>query len=193
MHKHFYIFRHGQCPLNITDHIQGQKFNGNLTPKGQLQAINTGKNLKDKNITLIVSSPMKRAIQTAKIVADIINAPIFVDTRFIEVNMGIVEGMHISYVEKNFSELYSKWRHDKNGTARFAGGESKQEVRARILDGLNHYSNNTTHQNIGISSHGIAISQIMQYLGYPSPNVPNGAILHISHHLSNWQYHEIIN
>ena len=49
------------------------------------------------------------------------------------------------------------------------------------------------HQNIGISSHGIAISQIMQHLGYPCSNVPNGAILHISHHLSNWQYHELIN
>ena len=193
MSKHFYIFRHGQCPLNVSNHIQGQRFNGSLTPAGRSQAIRTGENLKDKNITLIVSSPMKRAMQTAKIVSDIINAPILIDSRFIEVNMGIVEGMHISYVEKYFSELYSKWRNDKNGNTRFAGGETKQEVRSRILDGLNHYSVNTTHQNIGISSHGIAISQIMQYLGIPCSNVPNGAILHISHHSSNWQYHEFIN
>lgn len=193
MPKHFYIFRHGQCPLNITNHIQGQRFNGNLTPTGRLQALKTGENLKDKNITLIVSSPMKRAMQTAKIVADIINVPILIDSRFIEVNMGIVEGMHISYVEKNFSELYTKWRNDKNGNTRFAGGETKHEVRQRILEGLNHYSYNTTHQNIGISSHGIAISQIMQHLGLSCSSVPNGAILHISHHLSNWQYHELIN
>ena len=193
MYKHFYIFRHGQCPLNITNHIQGQRFNGSLTPEGRKQAIKTGENLRDKNITLIVSSPLKRAMQTAKIVADLINVPILIDSRFIEVNMGIVEGMHISSVEKNFSELYFKWRNDKSGTARFAGGETKQEVRARILDGLKHYSDNTSHQNIGISSHGIAISQIMQHLGYPCSNIPNGAILHISHHLSNWQYHELIN
>ena len=194
MVKHFYIFRHGQCPLNITNHIQGQRFNGSLTPKGRLQAIKTGENLKDKKITLIVSSPMKRAIQTAKIVSEIIKAPIFIDSRFTEVNMGIVEGMHINYVEKNYSELYFKWRHDKDGNTRFAGGESKQEVRKRILEGLNHYLQNTSHQNIGISSHGIAISQIMQHLGLSCSDVPNGAILHISHHPStNWHYHEFIN
>jgi probable phosphoglycerate mutase len=193
MPKHFYIFRHGQCPLNVTNHIQGQRFNGSLTPEGRKQATKTGENLKNKNISIIISSPMKRAMQTAKIVADIINVPILIDSRFIEVNMGIVEGMHINYVEKKFPELYFKWRHDKSGTARFAGGENKFEVRTRILDGLNHYSNNTRHQNIGISSHGIAISQIMQYLGIPCSNVPNGAILHISHPLSNWQYHELIN
>ena len=193
MHKHFYIFRHGQCPLNISNHIQGQRFNGNLTPIGKLQALKTGEKLKNKNITLIVSSPLKRAMQTAKIVSDIIKAPILIDSRFTEVNMGIVEGMHISYVEKNFSELYFNWRNNKNGDTRFAGGETKQEVRARILDGLNHYSDNPIHQNIGISSHGIAISQIMQHFGIPCSNVPNGAILHISHHSTDWQYHELIN
>lgn len=193
MLKHFYIFRHGQCPLNVTNHIQGQSFNGQLTATGRLQALNTAQKLKNKGITLIVSSPMKRAMQTAKIVADIINAPIFIDSRFIEVNMGIVEGMHISYVEKYYPDIYFKWRHDTTGNTRFAGGESKKEVRARILDGLNYYSLNTFHQNIGISSHGIAISQIMQHLGIPCSNVPNGAILHISHHLSYWHYHEFIN
>ena len=49
MHKHFYIFRHGQCPLNISNHIQGQRFNGNLTPIGKLQALKTGEKLKNKN------------------------------------------------------------------------------------------------------------------------------------------------
>ena len=53
MPKHFYIFRHGQCPLNITNHIQGQRFNGNLTPIGKLQALKTGEKLKNKNITLL--------------------------------------------------------------------------------------------------------------------------------------------
>ena len=193
MPKHFYIFRHGQCPLNVTNHIQGQRFNGNLTTEGRLQALRTAEKLKNKNITLIISSPMKRAMQTAKIVANIIKAPIFIDSRFIEVNMGVVEGMHISYVKKYYSNIYSKWRNDKTGNTRFLGGESKKEVLTRILDGLNYYSLNSNHQNIGISSHGIAISQIMQHLGIPCSNVPNGAILHISHHLSDWHYHEFIN
>ena len=100
MIKHFYIFRHGQCPFNVSGHIQGQRFNGNLTAEGRRQAARTAERLKDKHITLIVSSPMKRAMQTAAIVAGRCGAPILIDHRFIEVNMGIVEGMHISAVEK---------------------------------------------------------------------------------------------
>ncbi len=192
MPKHFYIFRHGQCPLNVSGHIQGQKFNGSLTPEGRQQAAHTSDILKNKQITLIVSSPLKRAIQTALIVAGKIKAPIWVDHRFIEVNMGLVEGMHISIVEKKFTKLYNKWRTDKQGKTRFAGGESKHEVRKRILQGLTFYAENTPHRNIAISSHGIAISQMMQYLNIPCSNVPNGAILHLLYDKPSWQFIEFI-
>lgn len=192
MVKHFYIFRHGQCPLNVTGHIQGQKFNGSLTDEGRRQAFHTADKLKDKKITLIVTSPLKRAVQTALIIAEKIKAPIWVDHRFIEVNMGIVEGMHISVVEKNFGKIYEQWRHNPNGTIRFKGGETKSEVRKRILEGLNFYDENTPHDNIGISGHGIAISQMMQYLGETCSDVPNGAVLHLSRHEGKWHYHELI-
>lgn len=192
MVKHFYIFRHGQCPLNVSGHIQGQKFNGQLTAEGRRQAIRTAEYLKDKQITLIVSSPLKRALQTAQIVAGKIKAPIWVDHRFIEVNMGDVEGMHISIVEKQFAELYDQWRNNKAGNVRFKGGETKAEVRHRILQGLNHYAENTPYHNIGISSHGIAISQMMQYLGIDCSDVPNGAILHLSYQPPKWHYNEFL-
>ena len=192
MLKHFYIFRHGQCPLNVTGHIQGQKFNGSLTTEGRKQAAHTADILKNKQITLIVSSPLKRAIQTALIVAGKIKAPIWVDRRFIEVKMGLVEGMHISIVEKNFAQLYKKWRSDKQGNTRFAGGESKSEVRQRILQGLTFYAESTPHRNIAISSHGIAISQMMQYLKIPCSDVPNGAVLHVSYNTPSWQFVEFI-
>ena len=192
MTKHFYIFRHGQCPFNVSGHIQGQRFNGNLTPEGRRQAARTAEKLKDKHITLIVSSPMKRALQTAAIVAGRCHAPILVDHRFIEVNMGIVEGMHISAVEKNFAELYDRWRHDKQGNIRFMFGETKSEVRRRILQGLNYYAENTPHPNIGISSHGIAISQMLQYFNIDRCNIPNGAVLHLSYDAPSWQYQEFM-
>ncbi len=192
MAKHFYIFRHGQCPLNISGHIQGQKFNGELTPEGRRQAARAADILKDKHITLIISSPMKRALQTALIIAGKIKAPIWIDRRFIEVNMGMVEGMHISLVEKNFAEIYDKWRNDPSGSVRFKGGETKGEVRQRILQGLKFYAETSKHHNIAISSHGIVLSQMMQHLGLNKCDIPNGSILHLSYHNPNWQYHEFL-
>ncbi len=192
MTKHFYIFRHGQCPLNVSGHIQGQKFNGELTAEGHRQATHTADILKDKQITLIISSPLKRALQTALIVADKIKAPIWIDHRFIEVNMGIVEGMHISFVEKKFAEIYTRWRNDPSGSVRFKGGETKGEVRKRILQGLNFYALTTPHQNIAISSHGIVLSQMMQHLGINKYDIPNGSVLHLYYQNPNWHYHEFL-
>lgn len=53
--------------------------------------------------------------------------------------MGIVEGMHISEVEKKYKDIYLKWRDCRleDTTTRFENGETKAEVRQRILEVLN--------------------------------------------------------
>lgn len=192
--KNFYIFRHGECPFNVSGHIQGQKFNGGLTLKGQEQARHTGEILAGRNIEIIVSSPMKRALQTAKIVAQRINAPILIDRRFIEVNMGVAEGMHITLAEKNFAELYQRWRSNRpdDGGTRFEKGESKAEVRKRLFEGLNYYAEQTPYTNIGISGHGITISQALLSVGICRNNIPNGSVLHLLHDEAGWKYGEFL-
>lgn len=191
MTKHFYIFRHGQCPLNISGHIQGQSINGELTIEGRRQALQTAFKLKPKQISLIITSPLKRAIQTAQIISSELHCPIWVDQRFTEVNMGIIEGMHISTAEKQYAQTYHLWRTSPQGHIRFTNGETKSEVRQRLFSGLRHHATNTPHQNIGISSHGIIISQILFCFGLNQTDIPNGAILHISTHNNNWLYHDL--
>ncbi|MBE6444841.1 MAG: histidine phosphatase family protein [Alphaproteobacteria bacterium] len=189
--KHFYIFRHGECPLNQTGHIQGQKFNGKLTDLGCKQAERVGIILQDKAIEVIVTSPMKRAVQTALIAKKYLAAiPIMVDHRLIEVNMGVVEGMHISLAEKKYADTYKHWRSGKLSDllTHFEHGESKAQVRKRVFDALEHYAQNTKYKNIAISTHGIAIAQILQYFGIKKTNIPNGAVLFISYNKPIWNY-----
>ena len=190
MEKHFYIFRHGECPFNVSGHIQGQRFNGRLTSNGIRQAHNVGQCLLDKHIEVIISSPMRRALETSKIVQKYLNVPIFIDHRFIEINMGIIEGMHISLAEKKYAKTYSLWRNPlyQNKNIRFLGGESKNEVRQRIIEALTHYACETTYQNLAISGHGITISQTLMNLGIDITDIQNGSIVHISYSHPDWQY-----
>ena len=106
-------------------------------------------------------------------------------------NMGIIEGMHISTAEKQYAQTYHLWRTNPQGHIRFTNGETKSEVRQRLISGLCHHATNTPHQNIGISSHGIIISQILFCFGLNQTDIPNGAILHISNHNNNWLYHDL--
>ncbi len=188
--KHFYIFRHGECPFNLSGHIQGQRFNGSLTEHGKRQALMVGLALQDKQIDVIVSSPMRRAVQTAQLARHFIPAPILIDNRFIEVNMGIIEGMHISVAEQKFAALYKHWRSNNPQDAEvcFENGETKAAVRRRIFAALNHYALQTPYQNIAVSGHGITISQTLLYFGVSRANIPNGSILSLRHDAAGWQY-----
>ena len=94
--KDFYVFRHGETSYNVSGHIQGHSNDSRLTANGKLQARAAGYKLKSKNIEIIFSSPLDRAVETGRIIADIIKVPLQTDERLIEVNVGNCRGNALS-------------------------------------------------------------------------------------------------
>ncbi|MEE6206653.1 MAG: histidine phosphatase family protein [Alphaproteobacteria bacterium] len=189
MHKRFYIFRHGQSTYNIAGRTQGQTNDSVLTNLGRKQAVNIGQRLKDKNIELIICSPLRRSKQTAELVNQSLNVPIIDDMRFIEVDVGIIEGMHFSEIERDYAEEYKKWRSSdlRDDDFHFEGGESKREVRQRVMEGLEYYVQNSPFTNIAISSHGIMLSQILVQVGYKQLEISNGTIICLEYNDGIWK------
>ena len=99
MTKDFYIFRHGQSTYNVAGRTQGQTNDSVLSELGMEQALSVGQRLKGKGIELIATSPLKRAMQTAELANKSLNVPIETDEHFIEVNVGVVEGMHYTEIK----------------------------------------------------------------------------------------------
>ncbi len=172
-----YMFRHGQSTFNKQGLIQGHTDSSLLTELGQQQAIDAGKKLADKNISLIISSPLKRAKETAELVNRSIGANICTDNCFIEVNVGEAEG--ISYLEaiQKYGEFYKNWRSndEKFLDISIKGGETKRQVRKRIFEGLNKYAD--INKNIAIAGHGIILSQTLLGLGYKAVEINNCSII----------------
>lgn len=189
MNKNFYIFRHGESTYNVARRVQGHSDDSILTEKGRQQAFETAKILQDKKIEIIISSPLKRAKETGDIISEIIKAPITCDQRFMEVNIGIIEGMLYDEVLQKYGELYQRWQSsDKDfvGTC-FDKGETKQEVRKRVFEGLEYYAKKSHYYNIGISAHGIILIQSLLALGIEQNDIPNGAIIHLIYDDSQWE------
>ena len=65
-----YAVRHGQADMDAEGRIQGSKSNLPLNETGRKQAIEAAVALSDKGIDLIVTSPMKPAMETAEIIAE---------------------------------------------------------------------------------------------------------------------------
>jgi broad specificity phosphatase PhoE len=87
--KTVYYVRHGESEGNAADLMMGSKDDLPLTAKGEQQAREATPLLKQKPIALIVSSPLKRALRTAQIIAtgigykeDILTSSLLVERDF---------------------------------------------------------------------------------------------------------------
>lgn len=86
-----YVIRHGQTDWNIEGRMQGHT-NIPLNKNGHNQAEIVANELKDVNFDIIISSPLDRALDTAKHVNTFKNAPIIINNKLIERSFGDLEG-----------------------------------------------------------------------------------------------------
>ena len=186
--KNFYIFRHGQSSYNLDDRIQGHTNNSVLTNKGIDQAYRAGEILSDKNIELIVSSPLRRARQTSIILSKILKTNVHFDDKLTESNLGVIEGMKLSNAKREFAEDYSKWQNPKHIDVSFKNGETKKQIIERVFSSLNKYAN-SPYKSIALSGHKDALSQVLMAINKDSaPEIPNGSIIHLQYNNGEWNY-----
>lgn len=121
-----YLVRHGETTWNAIGKIQG-KSDTLLSALGKKQAKQIAKMLATKKIRAIYSSPLKRAIETAKAIAKPHRLDIIVKSELREIDYGMFEGMTFSFIEKNHAKLWEVRRKNKYHF-RPRGGESFEEM-----------------------------------------------------------------
>ena len=93
-----YVVRHGQTEWNLEHRCQGIS-DIPLTEKGIKEAEELKELVSGLGIDVVYSSPLSRAIETAKIITDN-QIPINVDDRIIERDWGMNEGMIIDELDQ---------------------------------------------------------------------------------------------
>ena len=188
MRKDFYIFRHGQSTYNVAGRTQGQTNDSVLTEQGKEQAVLVGEKLKNKGIDIIVTSPLKRAMQTAELANQALNVPVETDEHFIEVNVGVVEGLHYTEIRDKFPDIFEKMHipGTEFENVCYPEGETRKQVRERVFAGLEMWAQKPNYKTVAVSSHGIMLSQTLTALGLDAVEVKNGAVLHIKKENDRW-------
>lgn len=90
MNRIFWV-RHGENWANLTKEFSCRKIDYSLTPRGQLQARQTGAYLAGQGIQAVYSSPLKRAIQTAEHIAGPLGLRVQIVEDLRELNVGTLE------------------------------------------------------------------------------------------------------
>ncbi len=134
-----YLQRHGESTTNLTKTFTCRRLDPSLTERGKRQIEDIVSYYASRKIGDIISSPSKRAIESAEILGNRLGLSPKVNECLLEVNVGDLEGKseRDPVYLKQFISVVEDWLIGKKNT-RFPGGESWSEVEKRlnIIDSL---------------------------------------------------------
>lgn len=155
------LVRHGETEWNRLHRFQGRS-DIPLNIKGYKQALSLAEALKEDEITAIYTSPLGRALETARHIGTFHPAtPLMKELGFIEMDLGDFEGMlahRWAAEQREFREFWEK----NPGTLAMPGGESLTDVQERAVRTLErickpYVSGNT----LLICSHNFVIGSLL--------------------------------
>ncbi len=164
-----YIIRHGVTAWNKAKRMQGQT-DIPLAEEGIELAVRTGKGMADVPIDVVISSPLSRAVETAKGVlrgralsgakrnGNIPDIPVITDDRIQEISFGEWEGECVLNSKVLPEGYLERFYHDPLHIPQPPGGETFSQVRERTGSFLRELSGrgDYTEKNVLISTHGAA-------------------------------------
>lgn len=123
------LTRHCETDWNVEHRLQGHSETP-LNNHGREQARELAEKLKKEGITLIYSSNLKRATETADILNKVLRVPIKFDERLREFCFGRLEGKLYPAAERELGSSFEEAFQNKNGFRNF-GGENVADVLER--------------------------------------------------------------
>ena len=191
MRKVFYIFRHGETDYNTVRRWQGCGIDIPLNANGVRQAEELAPRLADKGLQIIYSSPLKRAHQTAEIVAAKLGLEVKIKEGLIEGCLGQTEGLLKSEVAVKFPEIYAQWYDSQNDmNIAFPGGETKNQIQQRMYAVFAELLQ-TSEEVIGIASHSAAIRYFLMKFGHKPHTMKNTALFRLEYEDGAWSLAEL--
>lgn len=176
MMKRIFLVRHGETEYNARGICQGQLFDVGLNERGKKQAQKLALALDGKNIGAIYSSPLKRARETAELIGQKLNLPTKFHAKLIEGNFGVADGTSMDIVRT--WPTYPLWinPNPKYDDVHYEKGESKRQIRERVLAALAEICASETAENILIVAHSAIVRYLNWSVGNYIQQVPNGSV-----------------
>jgi len=152
MVKKIFIMRHGQTEWNRDGKQQGRQ-NSPLTEEGVQQAGLIAEKAASFQIQRLFTSPLGRALESAKIVGQAIGLEPVIDERLKESCFGLCEGLTRQQIDARFPDFWAA-REESKWTTRWPDGESYKDVYQRVsYFAEEHLLTDSSDQCIGIMGH----------------------------------------
>lgn len=172
----FIFVRHGESIKNTECMIDGNdKPRFPLTEKGREAAKNVAQKLKSENIDIIFASPFARTQETAEIINETLQREVQYDDRLREVFLWDMNGLKRTDIQERYTEEHNKYLTDWNYKP--GGGESANDILARMSDFMTEISQKYPGKTILIVSHADQIAVTIDWLSWKKKHFWIGATL----------------
>ena len=125
------LARHGETEWNLAEVFRG-RIDVELNETGMKQAELLAEHLSDLKIDAVYSSPLKRALKTAEMIAGYHKLDVEVTAGLTDFDYGEWQGLPHQEVKDKYKELYAEWIKNPH-RVKMPAGESLTEVRKRAI------------------------------------------------------------
>ncbi|MFC2039316.1 histidine phosphatase family protein [Chloroflexota bacterium] len=123
------LIRHGETAWNVEEIFRGRA-DVELNETGTEQAQMLAAYLQNAPITAVYSSPLKRALKTAEMIANCHGVGVSIAPELVDFDYGKWQGLSHSAVKERYKELYHEWLRNPH-LVKMPDGESLDEVKER--------------------------------------------------------------
>lgn len=162
-----YLVRHGETDWNAARRIQGRT-DIPLNDTGRVQARQAAELLARREWDGVYASPLSRAAETARIIAERIGVPeVALVDALVERDYGAAEGMDFDEIAERYPE-----------GVHAPGQETREEVRARLVPAMLALAAQHPGERLVVVSHGGAIRAVLQAAepGTQHPRITNASV-----------------
>lgn len=172
-----YFVRHGETEFNKHHQLMGQRIDAPLDDTGLRQAHEVVAKL-PKEFDLIYSSPLHRAAQTAKIIADYFNKNIEIKDELKERDFGSLSGKTWAEIDQQTGRNLSEQDEALTYNYQEFGGESVEQVKARLQTFLNEAQQKHGDGAVVVVTHFGIISLMNQLYPHKERHVLSNTSVH---------------
>jgi broad specificity phosphatase PhoE len=154
----FVLVRHGETDWNRERRFQGHA-DVSLNEAGRRQAEALADALAGERFAAVYSSPLRRAIETAEVVAGRLGIAVEASDGLMEVDVGSWSGLTTAEVEQRFPDEFSQWVETRAGG--WTDGETYEELGARVVRDLHRLAGLHPGESVLAVTHGGPIRSVL--------------------------------
>lgn len=191
-----WLIRHGEPAPEVRGRCYGRLDIG-LSEEGRRQAERAAERLRGEPFAAIYSSPRRRALESAEILAGPHACGVSCEEDLREIDFGDLEGLTYDEIAARHPELYRRWM-ERPTEVEFPNGESFPALRLRVRSAMAALLNRHAGECVALVTHGGVIRVVLaEALGMPPANLfciaQRYGALNLIHYLGSQPVIELIN